>query len=144
MRLGHVSLRDGAVQTGVSAVHFVPGNPFEQKCVAASHVINGFGKSVGLLQLDELGQLETPIVLTNTLSVGTASDALVRYTNGIKDWARNIRTTAPGSCPDIRIGVHHYFACYRCSLLRPAIETNLSARRRGLGLDWYGAWLRKW
>jgi D-aminopeptidase len=77
--VGKVTLSDGAIQTGVTALHVVKDNIFEQKCVAAGHVINGFGKSAGLLQLEELGQLETPIVLTNTLSVGTASEALVRY-----------------------------------------------------------------
>ncbi|MCT4654903.1 MAG: P1 family peptidase [Cohaesibacter sp.] len=79
VRLGHVTLSDGPVQTGVSVIHTGPEHPFEHKCVAASHVFNGFGKSTGLVQLDELGQLETPIVLTNTLNVGTASQALVRH-----------------------------------------------------------------
>lgn len=79
LSFGHVTLSDGAVQTGVSVIHPHSGSMFEEKCVAAAHVINGFGKSVGLMQLTELGQLETPIVLTNTLSVGTASTALVRH-----------------------------------------------------------------
>ncbi|WP_316858135.1 P1 family peptidase [uncultured Cohaesibacter sp.] len=79
LSFGHVTLSDGAVQTGVSVIHPVPNSPFENKCAAACHVFNGFGKSVGLMQVEELGQLETPIVLTNTLSVGTASSALVRY-----------------------------------------------------------------
>lgn len=47
--------------------------------MCSSYVINGFGKSCGLVQIDELGTLETPIILTNTLSVGTASTALIRY-----------------------------------------------------------------
>ncbi|WP_319495764.1 P1 family peptidase [uncultured Cohaesibacter sp.] len=76
---GQVTLSDGPVQTGVTVIHPTEGSAFEQKCIAACHVINGFGKSVGLMQLSELGQLETPIVLTNTLSVGTASTALVRH-----------------------------------------------------------------
>ena len=79
LRFGHITLSDGPVQTGVSIVHPTPDSAFDHKCVAACHVINGFGKSVGLMQLKELGQLETPIVLTNTLSVGTASTALVKY-----------------------------------------------------------------
>jgi D-aminopeptidase len=52
---------------------------FRQKCVAGISVINGFGKSAGLSQVEELGRLETPILLTNTLSVGQALDALVEY-----------------------------------------------------------------
>lgn len=47
--------------------------------MAASHVINGFGKSVGLIQINELGSIETPIILTNTLSVGTSITALTKY-----------------------------------------------------------------
>ncbi|WP_319410665.1 P1 family peptidase [uncultured Cohaesibacter sp.] len=79
LSFGQVTLSEGKVQTGVSVIHPAPDSVFENKCVAACHVINGFGKSVGLMQLKELGQLETPIVLTNTLSVGTASTALVRH-----------------------------------------------------------------
>ena len=47
--------------------------------MAASHVINGFGKTTGLVQIEELGTLETPILFTNTLSVGTVETALVKY-----------------------------------------------------------------
>ena len=79
LSFGHVTLSDGAIQTGVTVVHPAPDSVFENKCVAACHVINGFGKSIGLMQLEELGQLESPIVLTNTLSVGTASTALVKH-----------------------------------------------------------------
>ncbi len=77
--VGHVTLSDGKVQTGVTAVRPHPGHAFRDKLPAAVQVVNGFGKSVGLMQLAELGTLETPIVLTNTLSVGTASTALVRH-----------------------------------------------------------------
>ena len=77
--VGHVTLSDGPVQTGVTAVIPHAGNPFRDKLPAAVHVVNGFGKSTGLMQLAELGTLETPVVLTNTLSVGTASTALVRH-----------------------------------------------------------------
>ncbi|MEQ8816702.1 MAG: P1 family peptidase [Thalassobaculum sp.] len=77
--VGHVTLSDGAVQTGVTAVIPHAGHPFRDKLPAAVHVVNGFGKSAGLMQLAELGTLETPVVLTNTLSVGTASTALVRH-----------------------------------------------------------------
>ena len=76
---GHITHSSGPIQTGVSVIHPASDSLFQRKCVAAAHVINGFGKSVGLMQLMELGQLETPIALTNTLSVGTASTALVKY-----------------------------------------------------------------
>ncbi|MDN5332646.1 MAG: D-aminopeptidase [Tepidanaerobacteraceae bacterium] len=55
------------------------GNVFKEKLIASCFVGNGFGKSAGLIQIKELGTLETPIILTNTLSVGTAADALVEY-----------------------------------------------------------------
>lgn len=77
--VGHVTLANGDVQTGVTAIMPHQDNMFKHKCVAACEVINGFGKSVGLVQIEELGQLETPIILTNTLSVGTASGGLVKY-----------------------------------------------------------------
>lgn len=77
--VGHCTIQDGGVQTGVTAVIPHAGNCFREKCVAATHVINGFGKSAGLMQIDELGTHETPILLTNTMSVGTVSTALIRY-----------------------------------------------------------------
>ena len=77
--VGHRTLSDGGVQTGVTALLPHPGDIFHEKVPAAVHVINGFGKTAGLMQLAELGTLETPILFTNTLSVGTASTALVRY-----------------------------------------------------------------
>ncbi len=79
VKVGHTTLAYGDIQTGVTAIIPQSKNIFENKLLAASHVINGFGKSVGLMQIDELGTLETPIVLTNTLSVGTATTALVEY-----------------------------------------------------------------
>lgn len=78
--VGHVTIRDGgSVNTGVTAVLPHGGNLFRDKVMAASVVINGFGKTIGLVQVEELGTIETPILLTNTLSVGTAATALVKY-----------------------------------------------------------------
>lgn len=79
VRVGHVTLDEGDLQTGVTAVIPHEGNLFRDKVVAAAHVINGFGKSIGLMQVDELGTLETPILLTNTLNVGLVADGLVEY-----------------------------------------------------------------
>ncbi len=77
--VGHCTLADGEVQTGVTALLPHPGDIFHDKVMAASHVINGFGKTTGLVQIEELGTLETPILFTNTLSVGTVETALVKY-----------------------------------------------------------------
>ena len=82
VRVGHCTVTDPAdpaVQTGVTVVVPHEGNLFREKLVAAVHVINGFGKSVGLLQVEELGQLESPIALTNTLSVPAVTEGLLDH-----------------------------------------------------------------
>jgi D-aminopeptidase len=82
VRVGHktvTSPADRAVQTGVTVVLPHERNLFREKVVAASHVLNGFGKSTGLIQVDELGVLESPIALTNTLSVPTVTDGILDH-----------------------------------------------------------------
>lgn len=86
VRVAHHSIRapgenigPHAVRTGVTVVLPGPGHPFREKFQAAAHVINGFGKSAGLMQIGELGNIETPLVLANTLSVGTAFAGTVDY-----------------------------------------------------------------
>ena len=81
VRVGHVSLIEGdSVRTGVTAIFTHAADPFLEKTPAAAFVLNGFGKMAGLAQVAELGVIETPIVLTNTLSVPTAADALIGWT----------------------------------------------------------------
>jgi D-aminopeptidase len=77
--VGHATLARDAVQTGVTVVRPHAGDLFRDKAPAAVTVLNGFGKSVGLLQVQELGVLETPIALTNTFSVGTVANAQIRH-----------------------------------------------------------------
>lgn len=79
VKVGNFTLSDGNIHTGVTAIIPHEGNIFKEKPLAASYVINGFGKSVGLVQVDELGTIETPIILTNTFGVGTALNGLTRY-----------------------------------------------------------------
>lgn len=80
VKVGHVTIRDGAdVNTGVTAILPHEGNLFQEKVMASSCVINGFGKTMGLVQVEELGTIETPIIMTNTLSIGTAATALIKY-----------------------------------------------------------------
>ncbi|HEX7733727.1 MAG TPA: P1 family peptidase [Ktedonobacteraceae bacterium] len=69
----------GPVRTGVTAVLPHGGNMFLSKVPAAAEVFNGFGKTIGLVQIAELGLLETPILLTNALNVGRVADALVAF-----------------------------------------------------------------
>jgi len=80
VEVGHKTLiRDDHVRTGVTIIKPHSKNIFKNKVLGAVHVINGFGKSVGLTQIKELGTIETPIALTNTLNVFLVSDALVEY-----------------------------------------------------------------
>ena len=77
--VGHHTLDDGDVQTGVTVVRPHGGDPFRDRVPAAAVVLNGFGKSVGLVQVEELGLLETPIALTNTYSVAAIATAQIRH-----------------------------------------------------------------
>ncbi|MCX6559341.1 MAG: P1 family peptidase [Candidatus Aminicenantes bacterium] len=82
--VGQVTLIEGPdVRTGVTAILPHDGNVFQDKVPAAIHVANGFGKLTGSTQVAELGEIETPIVLTNTLSVPTAADAVIGYILGL-------------------------------------------------------------
>ncbi|MYL50827.1 S58 family peptidase [Halobacillus litoralis] len=104
--VGHYTLNKNRVQTGVTAVLPHQGNLFQNKTVASAHVINGFGKTAGTIQLEELGTLETPIVLTNTFGVGAAYDALVSYTlDRNPEVGRTTGTVNPviGECNDMVI-----------------------------------------
>jgi D-aminopeptidase len=76
--VGHCTLDEGAIQTGVTVIRPHAGDPFIDKVPAAASVINGFGKSIGLVQVEELGALETPIALTNTFGVAAIAQAQIR------------------------------------------------------------------
>lgn len=78
VRVGHCTLDEGRCRTGVTVI--LPGrdNPFFHKPVAAMDVLNGYAKPAGLVQIEELGTLETPIALCGTLGVGLVQDALVQ------------------------------------------------------------------
>ena len=77
--VGHCTIDTEEYKTGVTVVLPCQENPFFHKLPAASFVLNGFGKTSGLVQIDELGTLETPIALTNTMKVGLVWDALAGY-----------------------------------------------------------------
>jgi len=76
--VGHCTRADGALCTGVTAILPHDGDLFQVKPLAAAAVTNGFGKSIGLVQLGELGTLEAPILLTNTFAVSACAGALIR------------------------------------------------------------------
>ena len=112
VRVGHTTIVTGDnVRTGVTAILPHGGNLFQRKTSGAVYVGNAFGKLAGSTQVEELGTIESPIVLTNTLSVGTAIDAVVRWTLG-QSGNENVRSvnalvgeTNDGGLSDIR-GLH--------------------------------------
>ena len=77
--VGHATVDVDPCHTGVTVVLPHGENPFTHPVIGASCVFNGFGKTQGLVQVDELGAIETPIALTNTLNVGKVHDALVSW-----------------------------------------------------------------
>lgn len=81
VKVGHSTLIKGdSVRTGATAILPHSGNIFQEKVPAAVYIGNGFGKLVGTTQIRELGNLESPVILTNTLNVATAMDAIIKYT----------------------------------------------------------------
>ena len=112
VRVGQTTIVEGdRVRTGVTAILPHGGNIFQDKVAGAVFVGNAFGKLAGSTQVNELGTIETPIVLTNTLSVGAAMDAVVRYTIGqpgneqVRSVNALIGETNDGGLNDIR-GLH--------------------------------------
>ncbi len=81
VKVGHKTIIKGDdIRTGVTAIIPHPGNIFRQKVPAAIYIGNGFGKLAGYSQVKELGNIETPVILTNTMSIAPALDALITYT----------------------------------------------------------------
>ena len=95
VKVGHVTLhQNDGVHTGVTTILPHDKNIFQNKIPAAIYIGNGFGKLTGYSQVEELGNIETPIVLTNTLSVPTASTAIIDYTFQSPD-NKDIRSVNP-------------------------------------------------
>lgn len=102
VKVGHFTLIRGEdIRTGVTAILLHDGNIFLEKVPAGVYVSNGFGKLMGFTQVEELGCIETPIILTNTLSVPVAGEALIEYTISLKG-NENVRSVNPvvGECND--------------------------------------------
>ena len=99
VRVGHCTVDNDRHKTGVTVVIPCEDDIFRNKMVAACHVLNGFGKTAGLMQIGELGTLESPIALTNTLNVGLVHDALVEYLcRRAEDQGYAIRSVNPVVC----------------------------------------------
>ncbi len=135
--VGHVTLISGKeIRTGVTAILPHPGNIFQQKVPAAIYIGNGFGKLTGYSQVEELGNIETPIILTNTLSVPTASDGLISYTlqqpgnEEIRSVNPVIGETNDGRLNDIRgrhIREEHVIEAIQNAAGGPVTEGNVGA-----------------
>ena len=135
--VGHTTLiQDQHIRTGATAILPHSGNIFQEKVPAAVYVGNGFGKLAGSTQVEELGILETPIVLTNTLSVPTAMKALIEYTLDLPG-NENVRSvnalvgeTNDGYLNDIR-GMHikesHVTQAVQSAADGPVKEGNVGA-----------------
>jgi D-aminopeptidase len=109
VRVGHRTIVEGdSIRTGVTAILPHDGNLFQRKVPAAVYVGNGFGKAAGFLQVRELGNIESPIVLTNTLSVAAGLEGVVRWTlaqpgnEGVRSVNAVVGETNDGYLNDIR------------------------------------------
>jgi D-aminopeptidase len=135
--VGHITLIEGdEVRTGVTAIVPHSGNIFQDKVPAAIYIANGFGKLTAISQVEELGNIETPIILTNTLSVPGAADALIDYTLGFKE-NRSVRSVNPivgetndGRLNDIRgrhIRKSHFLEAIKTAATGSVAEGNVGA-----------------
>jgi len=148
VRVGQVTLVEGDdVRTGVTAILPRDGNMFQDRVAAAVYVYNAFGKLVGETQVNELGQLETPIVLTNTLSVWDAARALADWMLGLPS-NQDVRSVNPvvgetndGWLSDIR-GMHVKAADVVRALgsarVGPVDEGSVGAGTDTIALGWKG------
>ncbi len=137
VRVGHCTVTEGTdVRTGVTAVLPHPGNLFQEKVPASIFTGNGFGKLAGYTQVEELGNLETPVVLTNTLSVPVAVEALIEYTLSVpgNEKVQSVNAvvgeTNDGFLNDIRglhVKKHHVLEAITKATSGPVQEGNVGA-----------------
>jgi D-aminopeptidase len=139
--VGHATLAEGAIQTGVTVVVPHAGNLFLEKLPAAAAVLNGFGKTVGLVQLTELGALESPIALTNTFAVGTVATTLIRRAlAATPEIGRSMSTVNPvvAECNDGHLNDLHAFTVTEahcdaaCAAAAEAFERGSVGAGRGM------------
>lgn len=137
VKVGHTTIIEGYnIRTGVSAIIPHNKNIYRFKTPAAIYIGNGYGKLTGISQVRELGNIETPIVLTNTMSVPVAFDALISYTIN-QEGNENVRSvncvvgeTNDGTLNDIRgrhINVNHVLDAIKNANGGPVSEGNVGA-----------------
>jgi D-aminopeptidase len=148
VRIGHQTIWSGdSIRTGVTAIIPHEGDLFNLKTPAAVYTANGFGKAAGFLQVQELGNIETPIVLTNTLSVGRAVEAVVKWTlqqpghENIRSVNAIVGETNDGYLNDIR-GMHvtteHVIAAIESAKNGPVQEGTVGAGTGTTAFGWKG------
>jgi D-aminopeptidase len=148
VKVGHTTIIEGdTVRTGVTAILPHDGNLFQSKVAGAVFVGNAFGKLAGSAQVRELGTIETPIVLTNTLSVGTAVEAVVAWTlaqpgnERVQSVNALVGETNDGGLNDIR-GLHvtreHVLAAIRAASGGPVAEGSVGAGTGTRAFGWKG------
>ncbi len=137
VQVGHSTIIKGdSIRTGVTSILPHQGNIFQDKVAAAIYLGNGFGKLAGYSQVEELGNLETPIILTNTLSVPTAADALIDFTFTYEENG-NVRSVNPvvgetndGRLNDIRgrhVSKDHVFSAIKAAASGKVAEGSVGA-----------------
>ena len=146
--VGQVTLMEGDhIRTGVTAILPHAGNVFQEKVPGAVHIGNAFGKLAGSTQVVELGTIETPVVLTNTLSVWDAARAVVTYTLGLPG-NEDVRSVNPlvgetndGYLNNIR-GLHvkesHVLEAIRTASAGPVAEGAVGAGTGTSAFGWKG------
>ena len=148
VRVGHVTLIEGEqIRTGVTAVVPTGGNLFQEKVPGAVFVGNAFGKLAGSTQVEELGTIETPIVLTNTLNVGTGMEGVIQYTLALpgNERVRSVNAlvgeTNDGGLNDIR-GMHvrreHVIGAIRAARGGAVAEGSVGAGTGTMCYGWKG------
>lgn len=146
--VGHATVRQGdRIRTGVTAIRPHGGNVFHDRVPAAIHVGNGFGKLLGVTQVRELGELETPILLTCTLCVWKAADALTEWMLG-RDGMEDVRSINPvvgetndGGLNDIRsrpITPEHVRQALSSARTGPVEEGSVGAGTGTRAFGWKG------
>jgi D-aminopeptidase len=148
LRVGHATLDVGdRVRTGVTVVVPHSGNLFQEKVPGAIFVGNAFGKLAGSTQVDELGTIETPIALTNTLSVAAAVEGLVRWTLGqpgnadVRSVNALVGETNDGGLNDIRamdVRPEHVLTALAAAREGPVEEGSVGAGRGTRAFAWKG------
>ena len=148
VHVGQTTVVEGSrVRTGVTAILPHKGNLYSSRVPAAIHVGNGFGKLLGVTQVKELGEIETPILLTCTLCVWNAADAMVEWLLG-QDEMENVRSINPvvgetndGRLNDIRsrpIEAHHVVAALESATNGPVTEGAVGAGAGTVAFGWKG------